>query len=330
MKYFSLIILFVLISCKVPTSKSVVVHKTKIDSLVTEKEVEEFVFKNTLIKNFTVMKAGDYKNDFNDDSSFCKTTADSLDIDKSFYKADFDRNGYTDLLVSGKDYGFRVFVIMNYAKNKFVTEYFYDHPFGDCSFYKIDSIENIPVINYYKIEREYNNYTTSKVNVNKKIITYHNGGFVEYNGMPKQHTISRIEYQTSPCLGACPEFNLVMKNGKGFLNAEYYNTNEERSFELKGKYSSTINPVQYKEITDLLNYIDFPNLMDNYSVNAFDLPGCSLEITYDNGETKLINDDGQYGTYGLIRVYKLLAELRFNQVWEKDMSRLILEMQAEK
>lgn len=315
MKYLCLTLFFILLSCK-PTAGPIVFHESKIDKLFTEEGVEKFVSKNTSFRDFTVMKAGDYKGN-QSDSSFCKKTADSLGINKSFYKTDFDHNGYTDLLVSGKGHNFIVIAILNYPGNRFKTHYFYDGIRSNCFFTKIDTIGVTPVINYYaKNDRAYDDTVSSLLA--SKILIYHSGAFVEYNSDVKAHLISKIEYQTFPCFGTCPIFNLVIEmNGKGLLDAQEYNTNHNSiEAELEGKYNSIIRPSRYKEITELLNYIDFTNLLDNYAVRVTDLPGCRLKITYDNGKTKEIHDYGLQGTYGLKRVYSLLSELRFNQVWK--------------
>ena len=315
MKYLYLSLFLVFLSCQQPASQSIVFHKSKIDSLFTEQDVEKFlVATDPLLKNFTVMKPGDYRNS---ESSFCKKTADSLGIRKSFYKADFDGNGYTDLLVSGKDSNFNVIVIMNHSNNSFSTEYLYGEFSGDCSFPKVDTIEDTPVIDYYFEKQLLNSDTVYYTKLVKTVLAYHSYSFVEYHKNAKSHVISKIEYQTLPCFGTCPIFNLVIENGKGFLNAQNFNTKGELAVS-RGKYKSTIKSAQYEEITELLNYIDFPNLEGDYGVNASDMPGCVLRITYDNGKTKLIGDYGKQGTYGLRRVYSLLAELRFNQIWKKE------------
>jgi len=67
---------------------------------------------------------------------------------------------------------------------------------------------------------------------------------------------------------------------------------------------------------NLLNYIDFETLQDNYAVNWTDDQTAKLKVTYDNGKVKSIRDYGLLGTYGLDRVYQLLFELRENQKWE--------------
>lgn len=42
-----------------------------------------------------------------------------------------------------------------------------------------------------------------------------------------------------------------------------------------------------------------------------------LKITFNNGKVKTISDYGMIGTNGLKILYEKLAELRFNQKWQK-------------
>jgi len=320
MKYPYLIIFLVFISCQGPAVKLVAIHKTKIDSLVTEEQVKQFlVSTDAYYENFTVMKAGDYR-DTHSDSLFCKSIADSLKIDKSFYKADFDQNGYTDLLVSGNQYSFGVLVIMNHAKNKYTTTYLSGDAWRNSSFPKLDSIEGIPVIDYsFKTPRRYHD-TTSCVSLTKTTLIYRFGGFVEYNAAPVQHVISKVDYEAFGCWGTAPVFKMtVAMSGKGLLDA-IDNNKDGKSLELKGKYSGTIKSTQYEQLTELLNYINFTNLLNDYSIWVSDMPEGVLKITYDDGKTIVIDDYGMQGTYGLQRVYGLLEELRFNQVWKKQVS----------
>jgi hypothetical protein len=70
-------------------------------------------------------------------------------------------------------------------------------------------------------------------------------------------------------------------------------------------------------IVNILNYIDFKNLKDSYSVGHTDAPTAKLKVTYDNGRTKYIEDYGMRGNYGLIATYDMFRDLRFNQKWAK-------------
>src|SRR5262249_35496127 len=59
----------------------------------------------------------------------------------------------------------------------------------------------------------------------------------------------------------------------------------------------------------LLNQLDFPRLYNYYNIAATDQPECELEITYDHGKKKRIDDRGMSGTLGLEVLYQLLWDL---------------------
>lgn len=307
-------ILFSLLSCKGQNQKHIIT-KTRIDSLENNIEVEKFITSiDTSIKNFKIQKISDFKDRFSK-SDFCKSKADSLSIDKSFYKADFDNNGYNDLLVIMDYYDFTVLVIYGNANHNFKIKPLTRRSFQDCVFPKIREIDGVTVIDFYHKNYDWNN--KSKNELVKNTLIYKFGDFVEYNPETTKHTIRKIEFKTTGCFGTCPVFNLVIaQNRTAKFDAQMYNRPDRKSKEIKGKFSTEIKEKDFSEIVDLLNYIDFPNLKNEYSVNWTDDQSCTLKITYDDGITKTINDYGMIGTYGLDRVYEMLYSLRFNQSWK--------------
>ena len=119
----------------------------------------------------------------------------------------------------------------------------------------------------------------------------------------------------------------INKDKTGLFNAVKYNSETEifpfeipgkrgSSKEIKGVFRTVVTDNSYSNIIDLLNYIDFPNLKNNYAVSWTDDQRCTLTITYNNGQKKEIRDYGLIGTYGLDRVYQLFFDLRFNQKWK--------------
>ncbi len=93
--------------------------------------------------------------------------------------------------------------------------------------------------------------------------------------------------------------------------------NKINNKEASGNFNSKIMEDKYNDIVNLLNYVDFETLKDNYAVGWTDDQSSTLKITYDNGKVKSIEDYGLIGTYGLDRIYQLLFELRENQKWTK-------------
>jgi len=305
-----LIILITLMSQNIFAQKLI----SKIDSIKTEKEAENLI--HTLDKDyedFKIKKIADFKEE-RGENKFCKNIADSLKIDNSFYKADFDNNGYTDLLIIGEYYDFKIFVLMNYGNDSLKINRLTRRSFQNCTFPKIT---NDSIINYYYFS-EPHIFSEEKSRLTKKDLIFKFGDFVEYNSKPNSYHIEKIEFQTTMCYGTCPQFFIsIDKNKNGVFKAENYNIDKSKGkVEVKGKFNTVITDNDYNELISLLNYVDFPNLEDNYSVNWTDDQTSTLKITYNDGKVKKISDYGMIGTYGLDRIYSLFFDLRFNQNWK--------------
>ncbi|AZA93179.1 Uncharacterised protein [Chryseobacterium nakagawai] len=313
MKKLFFILLTILIHQKYFSQK----FPSNVDSLKTEKEVENLI--NSIIKAhepIKIKKIADFQEE-DGPNNFCKRIADSLEINQSFYTADFDLNGYTDLMAFGDHYDFSIFIVMNYGKNSLKVNRLTRRSFQNCTFPKI---KNDSIIQYYYMsEPDLDSDNKQKPKLMKKDLIFKFGDFIEYNENPNSYSIEKIEYQTGSCFGTCPKFYIsIDKNRNGLFKAEYYNINDAKSNqEIVGTFKTLITKTNYDEIIHLLNYIDFPKLQDRYSVNWTDDHSSTLKITYNNGKIKEIKDYGLIGTYGLDRVYSLLFDLRFNQDWKK-------------
>lgn len=112
---------------------------------------------------------------------------------------------------------------------------------------------------------------------------YKFGDFIEENQSPSNHKIEKIEYSTTMYYGTCPVFNITIKADKtARWNAEMFNEINDK--EVNGKFNSKITEDKYNDIVNLLNYIDFETLQDDYAVNWTDDQSSTLKITYDNGK----------------------------------------------
>ena len=85
----------------------------KIDSIQTEKDAEIFIRSfGENYQKFKIRKVADYNATY-EAPGFVKT-ADLLKINKAFYKADFDHNGLTDIMIIGTYYdNFYIFIAMD-------------------------------------------------------------------------------------------------------------------------------------------------------------------------------------------------------------------------
>jgi hypothetical protein len=333
------------------------IKPTKIDSLATKEEVQTFVQKldypfvrfrehndsiiiHKPLGKFELKKIKDFdRSHRNDIDSLTKIIADSLKTTESFYKADIDNNGFSDLVIIGDDKGcsggslepnstrscdYSVYALMNFGNDSInPVDLMRRGSVGDAVVPKIKDIKGRTVLMIFE-PPQYSWRDKKKISDLKKVeLAYKNGTFVEYNENPKKYSIEKIEYETEPCYGSCPIFELTITNDRtALLNAIEFNSLEpnlweyEISRELKGKFKANIDKESYQEIIDLLNYLDFPSLEKNYWVSATDNPGSKLTITYDQGKTKVISDYGKTGTLGLIKIYDMIANLRTSQEWK--------------
>jgi len=280
---------------------------TKIDSLQSNKAVESLLF--SLDKRY---KGFDLGHPYGKEGFF-KEIADSLGITKSFYKADFDNNGYTDLLAIGEYWGINIVIVMNYGHDTLKLSTFSRGTAQGCAFPKI--INDTMIRDYHKTKPNWQtNATTAPLQFSDLIFKC--GGFIEYNAQPKNYAIEKIEYQTSSHR-TDPQFSIsIDKDKKAKFIAEAYNRNKSNSKKIKGRFKTILKEVQFTELVSLLNYIDFPSLKDNYAVYWTDDHACTLKVTYNNGQVKKIQDFGLSGTHGLFRLYQMFFDLRYNQKWK--------------
>ncbi|WP_330442228.1 DUF6438 domain-containing protein [Flavobacterium sp. C4GT6] len=295
-------------SGKTPSLK----NETEIENYLTEIDSFYRNFKLTAIKDMNLTE-----------DTIIKTFAHNLGINKSFYKYDIDKNGHDDIITTGCFYwpeqkycSFNSIALMNTGNEYVIKPLLKSHNSslvpviipGNNTFLKI---YNPPIaIRGYTLQKGYS--TT---------LTYKFDNFIEYNPNPIQKNIQRIEFGTTPCYGTCPVFQIIIdKNRKAYYIAKYYNFTQKLPEDLakeEGFFTTNLKNEDFNSIEKIINYLDFNNLKPGYSVYHTDAPSCLLKITYNDGKSKIINDYGLSGTYGLKILYALLTDLRNNQEWIK-------------
>jgi hypothetical protein len=287
---------------------------SRIDSLTTAADVEKLLrVLDRYYEQFTIKPITSFTNEYRASGS-CKAMADSLGITEAFYKTDFDKNGYTDLLAIGGHNNFSIFIIMNYGRDSVKLTRLTRGFLEPCSFPKII---NDTIIRYTYYAQPGWKLKDPISGLQTKDLVFKFGDFVEQNPKPANYEIEKIEYRTTGCYGECSIFTLsIKKDQSAVFSAGAFNRRTEKSRPVIGTFRATVKDNSFSEIIGLLNYIDFPHLKDDYSVNWTDDQTCTLAITYNNGQVKTIKDYGLLGSYGLQRLYHLLFDLRFNQDWE--------------
>ena len=289
---------------------------SKIDSLKTISEIEQFIYTSDSNYSFFKLKRIiDFpKKDIMYEVGIA--IADSLKINKSFYKEDLDNNGYRDLIVTGStSYNdiFYSFTLLNYSKDsiKIIDTRPMRHTF---TIPKIVYVEKQPLVEIYYPDMF--DWKTQKIKKIKRLVTVKFGNYIEFNESPKISNIEKIEFSTTGCFGTCPIFEIVLNKDKtAIFKPHRYNLTETENEE-KQIFQTKVDSRTFNEIITILNYIDFPKLQNDYSVSWTDDQSSTLKITYNNGKIKTIRDYGLTGTYGLRKLYDFLFRVRKSQNWK--------------
>ena len=311
-------------------------NANEIDRINTDEDVNEFMEKHfgEKYKEFTVADTN-YIWYYHSKNNPYSLIADTLGM-KFWYKAKFNNDSNTDLLVYGS-------YIQGKASPEKRSDIFgiIDAGEGNYQIIKIFSVIGKPfpivihnnseslILLYQTVENDfiyendprYNYLGVSNIDVIMATIDdkpyicvdtliYEFEIFVEYNSNPKPKLISEIYFENSCGMLACYIMKLTI-DGEGnstMIGGEYY--------EDKIKFFCKIKNEQFKEIVELITYLNFNKLADGYSSLMSDAASVELNIKYDD-KLKEIYDYGFYGTLGLRRLYKMLFDLRFNQNWRR-------------
>lgn len=305
------------------------IYKSTVDTLQYPRNIESFLYElDTNYYAFHLRKLSDFKKGRSlDDERLIKAYASKNHFDELFYKADFDNNGYTDMLLIGaiEQLGAQPQVwdplnllILNYGGHTAKVIPITNGLFSPYLIPKLVVKGGIPLIETSSYEEVFENNMILK-RVISKTLTIRDSALIEYNPAPKNYHIQKIQLATSPCLGTCPMFEIhIDEDRNAIFLADDYNFSAERDSKPEDEaFATKLDSTTYSEICNLLNYLDFPTLDDSYSVNYTDAASVELIVTYNGGKQKKIEDNGLNGTFGLRQLYKIFKALRYNQKWEE-------------
>lgn len=221
-------------------------------------------------------------------------------------KADFDNNGLTDLLVTGStSEGIKTIYILDKGDHFESKNLSKGKLYEQCSFslLKDNKIEyhSVKILNRYGF--------ISRLN---ETLLYKFEEFIEENTSLKKHNILEIQFETS----GSHWNNFILKMEIVSNRDITWISRNDGSF-ISGVYASKLSQEKFKEIVDLLNYVNFENLPDTFEVGYSDAATSYIKVTYDNLKVKTINDSGGMGTRGLRKLYDILNDLKGNQKWTK-------------
>ncbi|MBC6988818.1 hypothetical protein [Hymenobacter sp. BT491] len=236
---------------------------------------------------------------------------------KAWQKADFDGNGYSDLLLIGRDADAKsnVVCVLDSGNNRFYIEPFERQFFRTCAVPQVVYDGVLPLIRYVDYANSFYN-TDSLSDRQEFLLTHRFGGFVEYTRKEYQYQIEKIEFTSSFAYHTSSQSELTIgADGKAtysFTEAPILAPANITAEHL----TATISPRAYDEIASLLIYLNFPRLRNEYRLTLNHIPRSTLTVTYNRGRKKVIYDVGEAGTFGLRQVYALLHQLRRTQVWQ--------------
>lgn len=328
---FALLVVFTVSCQKDQTFTRSAPIPSKIDSLTTNAEVEAYI--RTLDTNLRDFYLADYSKimtfsrpDSPNTDSITRIYAKQLGINKSIYKTDFNNDGYTDLLLIGgwdntggrqnKSYEFYQFnsqIVMNGGKGKSTTYSIardYNFPFVP----QLVETDSLPFLVLHHPQNFDTIYPPRPDTLQVKLVC-RLGQLVEYNPKPiKHHRIEKIEFATGNFESRATFQIILNKDDDSWFIALHHNFGPNYN---EGTFKADIDGADLKEFADLLNYIDFENLLEDYSIYNTGPASTALRITYDNGKVKEVYNNSGAGTYGLRAIWNKMEELRFSQNWKR-------------
>lgn len=220
---------------------------------------------------------------------FLFITADKIN---GFFKMDVDGNGLTDLIIN---YNF-CFAVLDMGNGHYER-----HPFfTGTGYFAIDllSSKDGPLLVVMAV---YDNGKKIKpARKNDTLISKH-GGLMEYNGSPEQLKVAEIHltYGSSMVSGGV---DVSFGSDRVMINRI-------------DKSNARIDSASYNRLIKTVNYLSLASLKDKYDIESPDSETLWLEVTYDNGQIKRIEDYGGYGTFGLQNLYRQFYRLIEAQHW---------------
>lgn len=237
---------------------------------------------------------------------------------KAWEKADFDGNGRLDLLITGTHYNeeSKVICLLDMGNGKLVLEPFDRQFYRACSVATVSYEGTQPFVNYTDFAKPF--LAIDKLEDKKSFhLIYKYGGFIEYNPQANSQVLSdSIIYESDFAYHEVQEEKLTL-TGTGA--AIYYSCTYPVLDTAKKTYITQQTSVTAQALADIrgmASYLLGQPLQPHYHTGHNHVPYTTLTISYRNGQRIRVRDEGETGTFGLIRLYALLGQLRKSQVWQ--------------
>jgi hypothetical protein len=159
----------------------------KIDEATTSTEIEALL--KSLNPQFSTFHIN---NSLNFSDNACKHISDSLHC-TPWFKADFDNNGYTDLVVVGGWDDHAIFCILDSGDNRYAVNRLTRKIFQNCTFPLLKKTSDNNLLLYYSLNE------VNRGSIKVDTLIYKFGDFVDYHSSWKNNNIGKIEFATHEC-----------------------------------------------------------------------------------------------------------------------------------
>jgi len=237
-----------------------------------------------------------------------RTLEDTAHYGKNkFFKADLDHNGLTDLIVNGLYF----FVLTDHGNGHY-EGHMIDGGFSHDRHMLTNIITGEKVSLLLIKAHDYKENRSDATAKTDSLLLMFNE-FMEYNAHPDNFKIHEINFKALGCPeGACTTMDMSIYEDRCVV----YNGLE--NVPMEGRFKSVIDIIAYNRIVQTINYMKLRALQADYRVSWSDDQTVILQIKFDNGEIKTINDYGAKGTFGLNNLYGQLFDLAKKLAWEKN------------
>jgi hypothetical protein len=287
-------------------------NANEIDELKTDKQVLSFI-KKLSPKDERIGETRFYARYSHDKKT--QKTADSLGV-KNWVKIDFDKNGETDLIAFNLHDLRQIVAIFsingNYKKINSTWSVGYKY---SLTYPIIKNIDGKNLILIYHNQRTSNriklgedlNYTPVECDT----IHYEKGMFLNYYKNLEKHKVESIEI-----MGEDNDLGTTVK-----VKIDFINLNDSC---LESRYNSSIYPLKEKftykltqseilKIKYLLELSNLSALNNNVRFGIEHHYDYQVEIVYDNGKVKKVEDSGGVVNYNFAEIYNMI----YNFTWVK-------------
>lgn len=227
---------------------------------------------------------------------------------KSWYQADFDGNGWLDLLVVGRrrDIPF-VFCVLDSGNNRFrVVRNFYRALDQRQPTARVVHKRGQALLAYSAFSRSRSPSGRPRGRTTQ-LLTYRGRGFVPYERHPTSHRITAIGYTSRTYYHKQYETRVEL-DSSGNARLLYRTAAIADTVFKTVRKQQQVPSAKFTEVEDLLNYVHFAACSSTYFKSSNHRPIVTLRVSYEGGE-KTIEDNTGGGTLGLSQVYNWLENL---------------------